>query len=228
MKTIYRALKSTGLVLLALWMVSCEDLLTEDPKGQLAVVNFFNSKGDLDQALNAMYSILANEMYANNAVGFYAVAGDDITTHPASNKQPIREVDTYNISNNNSWADELWNKRWRVVKAANFIIDNAGRTPTSQEEIDIAIGQAYYWRAYSYFYFVMTWGKVPMVVKDEIDYNMPLASIPEVYDLIVSDLKKAETMVPVNYTKEPYARNGVNIAVGLLCLMCIWRWPDGH
>ena len=214
MKTIYRALKSTGLVLLALWMVSCEDLLTEDPKGQLAVVNFFNSKGDLDQALNAMYSILANEMYANNAVGFDAVAGDDITTHPASNKQPIREVDTYNISNNNSWADELWNKRWRVVKAANFIIDNAGRTPTSQEEIDIAIGQAYYWRAYSYFYFVMTWGKVPMVVKDEIDYNMPLASIPEVYDLIVSDLKKAETMVPVNYTKEPYARNGVNIAVG--------------
>ena len=98
-------------------MVSCEDLLTEDPKGQLAVVNFFNSKGDLDQALNAMYSILANEMYANNAVGFDAVAGDDITTHPASNKQPIREVDTYNISNNNSWADELWNKRWRVVKA---------------------------------------------------------------------------------------------------------------
>jgi len=99
-----------------------------------------------------------------------------------------------------------------VDNAANFIIDNAGRTPeVSQEEKDAAIGQAYYWRAYSYFYFVMAWGEVPMVVKDEINYNMPLATVPEIYELIVSDLKKAETMVPANYTKEPYARNGVNI-----------------
>ena len=48
MKTIYRIFKSVGLALIALWMVSCQDLLTEDPKGQLAVTNFFNSKGDLE------------------------------------------------------------------------------------------------------------------------------------------------------------------------------------
>ena len=29
-----------------------------------------------------------------------------------------------------------------------------------------------------------------MVVKDEINYNMPLATVPEIYELIVSDLKK--------------------------------------
>lgn len=213
MKTIYRTLNTGGLVLLALWMVSCVDLLTEDPRGQLAVTNFFKSKGDLDLALNGMYSILANDMYANNAVGFDAVSGDDITTHPGSNKQGIREVDTYNVSNNNTWVDELWRCRWRVVKSANFIIDNAGRTPeVTQEEKDAAIGQAHYWRAYSFFYFVMTWGEVPMVVKDEINYNMPLSSVPEIYDLIVSDLIKAEAMVPDNYTKEPYVRNGMNIA----------------
>ena len=38
MKTIYRIFKSVGLALIALWMVSCQDLLTEDPKGQLAVI----------------------------------------------------------------------------------------------------------------------------------------------------------------------------------------------
>lgn len=214
MKTIYRIFKTTALVLLALWMVSCQDLLTEDPKGQLAVKNFFNSKGDLDLALNGMYSIVAQDMYANIWAGFEAVMGDDISTHPAANKQGIREVDTYNISDNNSWVTELWSARWRLVKAANFIIDNAGRTPDlTQEEKDAGIGQAYYWRAYSYFYLVMAWGEVPMVVKDEINYNMPLASIADIYDLIVSDLKNAEQMVPDNYTKEPFARNGVNIAV---------------
>ena len=214
MKTIYRIFKSVGLALIALWMVSCQDLLTEDPKGQLAVTNFFNSKGDLDLALNGMYSKVASDMYANIWAGFESVMGDDISTHPAANKQGLREVDTYNVSDNNTWVTELWGARWRLVKAANFIIDNAGRTPeVSQEEKDAAIGQAYYWRAYSYFYFVMAWGEVPMVVKDEINYNMPLATVPEIYELIVSDLKKAETMVPANYTKDPYARNGVNIAV---------------
>ena len=194
MKTIYRIFKSVGLALIALWMVSCQDLLTEDPKGQLAVTNFFNSKADLDLALNGMYSKVASDMYANIWAGFESVMGDDISTHPAANKQGLREVDTYNVSDNNTWVTELWGARWRLVKAANFIIDNAGRTPeVSQEEKDAAIGQAYYWRAYSYFYFVMAWGEVPMVVKDETNYNMP--------------------MVPANYTKEPYARNGVNIAV---------------
>ena len=214
MKTIHSIFKITGMALLALWMVSCSDLLTEDPKGQLAVTNFFNSKSDLDLALNGMYSKVSEDMYANIWAGFEAIMGDDISTHPAANKQGLREVDTYNISDNNSWVEGLWGARWRLVKAANFIIDNAGRTPdATQEEIDATIGQAYYWRAYSYFYFVMAWGEVPLVVKDEINYNMPLSTVPEIYDLIVSDLKKAETMVPVNYTKEPYARNGVNIAV---------------
>ena len=159
MKTIYRIFKSVGLALIALWMVSCQDLLTEDPKGQLAVTNFFNSKADLDLALNGMYSKVASDMYANIWAGFESVMGDDISTHPAANKQGLREVDTYNVSDNNTWVTELWGARWRLVKAANFIIDNAGRTPeVSQEEKDAAIGQAYYWRAYSYFYFVMAWG----------------------------------------------------------------------
>ena len=42
-----------------------------------------------------------------------------------------------------------------------------------------------------------------MVVKDEINYNMPLATVPEIYELIVSDLKKAETMVPARAMREP-------------------------
>lgn len=214
MKTIYQTLKTVGLALLTLWMASCQDLLTEDPKGQLATVNFFKEKGDLDLALNAMYSIIVQDQYANNQIGCNFVAGDDISTHPASNKQSIREFDTYNVSNNNGWLEALWAARWRVVKVANFIINNADRTPeVSQEEKDAAIGQAYYWRAYSYFYIVSAWGSVPMIVKDEVDYNAPLASVSDIYDLIVSDLKKAETMVPANYTKEPYARNGMNIAV---------------
>lgn len=214
MKTIYQVIKATGVILLTFWMTSCRDLLTEDPKGQLATVNFFTEKGDLDLALNALYSILAEDQYANNQIGTNFVAGDDITTHPASNKQSIREYDTYAVTDNNTWMVALWEARWRLVKAANFIINNAERTPeASPEEIAATIGQACYWRAYSYFYIVSAWGAVPMVLQDEVNYNAPLATVPDIYNQIVSDLKRAEEGVPDNYSKEPYARNGMNIAV---------------
>ena len=213
MKKIYQLLTMAGMALLPFTVTGCQDFLTEDPKGQMAATNFFQTEGDLDASLNALYGVLAQAMYANNAVGFDAVRGDDMSTHPASNKQPIREVDTYDVSDNNTWVDELWTRRWEVVKAANFIIENAGRTPAEQEKVDATLGQAYYWRAYSYYYLVTTWGRVPMVVRDAVEYNMPLAEVEDIYALIVDDLTKAETMLPDNYTEEPYTRNGVNIAV---------------
>lgn len=213
MNTLYKALLTGCMALAGLAFAGCEDFLTEKPKGQMAVDNFFQSKGDLDKSLNAMYSILTRAMYANNAVGFDAVRGDDISTHPASNKQPIREVDAFDVSDNNTWVDELWARRWEVVKAANFIIGNAGRTPAEKKYVDATLGQAYYWRAYSYYYLVTTWGRVPKVVKDAVEYNMPLAEVSEIYELIVSDLKNAETMLPDNYTEEPYFSHGVNYAV---------------
>lgn len=214
MKNLFLIIRSFLLAVPIILTYSCADL-DENPKGQLAKDNFFNSENDLDLALNGMYSILSQDMYANNGVGFDAVAGDDITTHPASNKQGIREVDTYNVSDNNTWVDELWRCRWRLIKSCNFIIDNAAKTKNaSQEKIDQTLGQAYYWRAYSYFYLVMDWGKLPIITEDAVSFDVPLSSVKDVFDLIVSDLQKAEQMVPVYYDKEPYFQNGVNVAVG--------------
>jgi hypothetical protein len=195
-------------------MFSCKDFLTEDPKGQLATQTFFTNPGDLDMALNALYSVVTNAGTSNNNVGTDCVGGDDISTHPASNKAPLREHDQYAVTDNNAWLPTLWTQRWTTVKAANFVINNAARTPdVSEEAIRSAIAQAHYWRAYAYFYLVQCWGKVPIMLEEDINYEAPLSSIEEVYNLVVEDLKIAEAGVPVNYTAEPYARNGVNLAV---------------
>jgi len=214
MKALLRSIAAASLVSVIFWAISCQDLLTEDPKGQLSINNFFTERGDLDLALNALYSVLAQDQYANNQIGVNFLGGDDISTHPASNKQSLREYDQYDVSDNNTWMAVLWEARWRLIKAANFIINNAGRTPdATTEEINTTIGQAYFWRAYSYFYMVTAWGDVPMVLKDEVDYDISLTPAADIYELIVSDLKKAEEMTPDNYTKEPYRQNGINIAV---------------
>ncbi len=235
MKTAYQYIRKTlPFVLAGLCLVSCNDFLTEDPKGQLTSENFFSNKEDLDASLTALYSVIASSQASNNLCGTNFLVGDDISTHPSSNKQPLREHDQFDVKDNNSWLSSMWEQRFKVIKAANFIINNAGRTPdVSEDEIKAAIGQAHYWRAYSYFYLVTTWGKVPVMLEEEINYNAPLKTEEEIYELIVSDLKIAETDCPVNYTKEPYARNGMNIAVSrgavkatmAYVYMCMAGWP---
>lgn len=201
-------------VFLFLGMTSCSDFLTEDPKGKLSTDGFFSNKSDLDAALNALYSVVAEAQYANHYTGTNFLVGDDISTHPASNKQPLREHDQFEVSDNNAWMPYLWEQRWKIVKAANFVINNAEKTPdASEEEIKTVIAQASYWRAYAYFYLVTTWGKVPVMLEEEIDYEASLETEEEIYKLIVNDLKTAEAGCPVLYNKAPYIKNGMNIGV---------------
>jgi hypothetical protein len=195
-------------------MFSCEQFLEEDPKGQLATQTFFTNPGDLDLALTALYSVVANAGVSNNNIGTDCLGGDDISTHPSANKEPLRQHDRYDVKDDNGWLSSLWNNRWTTVKAANFVINNAARTPeVSEEAIRSAVAQAHYWRAFAYFYLVQCWGKVPVMLEEEINYEAPLSSIEEIYALVVEDLKKAEAGVPVRYNDAPYGRNGVNLAV---------------
>lgn len=213
--------------------VSC-DFLEEDPKGKQPSDGFFSTPQDLDASLNSLYYIVATSQQSNNLIGTNFLSGDDISTHPASNKQSLREFDQYDVKNNNAWMQTLWEQRFKVIKAANFIINNASRTPeVSETAIKEAIAQAHYWRAFSYFYLVTTWGPVPVMLKEEIDYEAPNESIEDIYSLIISDLETAEEGCPVTYTKIPYFQNQVNIAVSkgavkatlAYVYMCMAGWP---
>ena len=193
-------MKTTYKIIVFLFLVggftSCSDFLDEDPKGRLASKTFFTSKEDLAHSLTALYSVVAGAEYTNNTTGTNFLAGDDISTHPGSNKQPLREYDQYDVSDNNSWMPDMWVNRWKIVKAANFIINNASRTPdVSEEEITVAIAQAHFWRAFAYFYLVQSWGPVPIMLEEKIDYEAQLNTEEEIKEAVkivkesVSDLR---------------------------------------
>ncbi len=226
--------KITLFILSLLALTSCSDFLDENPNGKLSSNDFFTNKEDLAASLNALYSVVATSQRENDFVGTNFLGGDDISTHPASNKQPLREHDQYNVSDNNSWMVNLWEQRYKVIKAANFIINNAARTPdVTPEQITQAVAQAHFWRAFSYFYLVTTWGPVPMMMDETIDYNAPLHSEEKIYEQILSDLAIAEQGTPLLYDKAPYLNNGVNVAVSRGAVkaatsyvyLCMAGWP---
>jgi len=191
--------------------MSCDDFLTVDTKGRLASDTFFSSESDLDMAITALNSKFHKTNY-RTAQAFYMYAGDDVTSYNGGNKTGYSDTDCFYPNSGYSRAETTYQWLYEVIKASNAIIDNAPKMNIDQTFMEHRLGQAYFLRAISYFQLVRLWGAVVLTVEDKIDYNMKRSDVPTVYSLIESDLLKAEQLLPIKHTVEPYVRNNINIA----------------
>lgn len=199
-------------LLYALAFSSCSDFLDEDPKGQQSTESFFSTQEELDMSTYALYRKVC-EIQVNTNPTIPSWQGDDLTTNPGSNKQAYAEVDGFHPTDGNKGIDASWNASYTAIKTANYIICNAEKTPTTQEEINIAIGQAKFWRAVNYFWLVRRWGPIPLNLDEKLDYNRPAASVEEVYNQIIKDLEDCISILPTDYPAAPRKMNGANIYI---------------
>ena len=198
--------------LFTLFSTSCSDFLEEDPKGQLTPSTFFSTQEELDMSTYALYQKVCL-IQTNTNPTIPSWQGDDLTTNPGSNKQAYAEVDAFRPTDANKGVEAAWQTSYTCIKAANYIILNAERTPTTDEEINIAIGQAKYWRAVNYFWLVRRWGQVPLVLDNEVNYERPLASVEEIYAQIEQDLVDCVNTLPTDYSSAPRKVNGANVYI---------------
>lgn len=203
MKNIYKVLLAA--VLLG-GTTSCADFLEPDPKGQLATKNFFKNQNDLEMALNALYAQVAGSQIHSNPT-IVQCQGDDITSTIGSNKSAYLSADAFEEPSDYKGVRDLWLFNYKVIQAANLIIDNAERASASKEYIDMALGNAYFWRAVSYFQLVRVFGPLPVNLHNEPDGgHTPLTSVDKIYDeIIVPDLQKAESLeIPSSYADKKW------------------------
>jgi hypothetical protein len=93
-----------------------------------------------------------------------------------------------------------------TIKQANVIITNIDNfvEPADNPELlndqkDRALGEAYFIRALSYFNLVRMCNEVPLVTDLLVNYDLQKSPPADIYSLIVEDLTKAETLLPVNF-----------------------------
>lgn len=195
-----------------LLFASCSDFLEEDPKGKLTPGTFFSNVQEMNMAVYALYGqVTATQAYTNMQIPQWQ--GDDMTTNPGSNKQAYAEFDRFRPADDNKGLVACWNQHYNLIKACNYVALNAGKTPAGESEKNIAIGQAKYWRAYSYFTLVRIWGNLPLCLDLEIDYNKKLSSVDDVYASIVKDLEDCINILPVSYTEAPAKSFGADLYI---------------
>lgn len=198
----------------SLTAASCSDFLTEDPKGQLTPETFFKTQSDLDQSVDALYS-LVQDLQCNSNSMIVKCQGDDVTSTTGTNKAAYLSADAFETPTDTKGISRTWSAMYSIVKAANLIIENASKVSTTQDEINIALGQAYYWRAYACFELVRVFGPVPINLNNDASNTKASPnSVEEVYNQIVKDLIAAEQCnLPAKYTVSKRSIDGQNIWV---------------
>lgn len=198
------------LIVVMISISSCDTYLDENPKASFTPVNFYKTSGDLDAATAA----LAHQFNgAFNQTGGLSITygADDISVQRAGNKIGFSDFDTFNANSSNNQMKNWWIYFYSTIKSSNSLIANyPNAVEASESERANAGGYAYFLRATSYFFLTRAWGAVPLPTEAKAYTDLPNSEPAAVYELIVADLKKAETMLPDHWNGIK-VQNGVDI-----------------
>jgi starch-binding outer membrane protein, SusD/RagB family len=195
--------------LVLLWLFGCQKL-TEDPKGRITPVTYFQSQKDLDGAVAACYECYAHD-YGYGYTWRMAVCfgSDDLATLYTSSKSesllPFDELRSYPTQ---SGVSSCWTPFWTGIYQANNVIVNYKRVPSTDDLKNASAAQAYFLRAWAYYMLVRSFGPVPLVPDvADVAVKLPRALVSDVYASIVSDLQTAINLFPVSFTISPDRAN---------------------
>lgn len=185
-------------------LLGCQkDLLEEDPKGRIGVEGFFRSNAELRLALSGVYARL-NETASIDDWDAQFMGADDVTSRTGSNKQYFVAWDVFAYDNSSDRLKDAWLSHYALVSASNFVINGyQSAVKATDRERNLAAAQAHFARAYAYFYIVRIWNRAPLVTKNDADLKLSKSNPEEIYALIISDLQKAEELLPPNWDFDP-------------------------
>ena len=200
--------------------MSCDsDLLDQNNTNTVSTGNFWANANDVSLAVNGMYHPITNTFFWGRIVHTGAMLRSDIfNVRPFG---PNTAMSTFQGEAGAArWSTEIWQEPYKTIFRANNIIENANsENVTDATELNGYLGQAYFMRAFSYWYLVNLYGNVPLVTRvaqEEADFFPSQSGIAAVWSQIEADLAEAESKLPAAWTGDNIGRPTKGAAAGLL------------
>jgi hypothetical protein len=214
---------------LAMLVTTACQKLKEDPKASLTPGNYFKTQSDLDASVAAIYT----ELTPDFAFGFTTrmtscFGSDDLTTDPGLNKGDMRAFDELNGASTNASLLNQWQGPWNAIYQANNVLTNYSKVSSTPQLLQESAGQAYFLRAFSYYYLVRVFGPIPdITTMIDVTKRPPRDSASKVYSTIVSDLQQAAAWLPASWPAGQPGRVTAGAARALLAdvYLTMTGWP---
>ncbi len=192
--------------------VSCQkEFLDVNSETALTTGNYFQTEDDMIAAVNGIYAALP-DIY-NNAWMMGEMASDNtyyalnISRGAVENEEAIAN---HNAARANPNIAEKFRTNYVLIARANQVLQSfelAKETSLFSADFENPLkGQALFLRSLSYFDLVQFFGEIPLVTKPAASFEetrQPAVSPQEVYNLIISDLNEAASILPSKLNQEP-------------------------
>ena len=188
-------------------LTGCNKLLNAgSPSNKVITSQVYTSDSMAQAALIGIYFKMMDGFGAFN--GFMSrypgLSSDDLSrTSVLVDDQPFL-TNTLPIDNLLVW--QIWASSYFYIYQCNDLIigltGNSSITPVLRNQL---LGEAYFLRAFTYFYLVNLYGKVPLVLTTDytLNDNTGRTLANEVYDQMIEDLSKAQDLLTNTYASTP-------------------------
>ena len=200
MKSILKKIILSSAVMLSL--TSCEDFLSYNKYGEPSSDSFWQTESDARRAADGLYFWMeADGVTGRGFMHYYNCSDDVITGRTQAGCAAMKNF----IANYSRDVVQNWPKMYQLIKLCNDIILNVPEMNIGQETKDEVLGQAYFFRAWAYFWLAPYYGDnsinggIPIVEEglavDQLDVPRP-SSVRENYKYCIDDFKRAEELLP--------------------------------
>lgn len=229
-------------VLLLCSTSSCKKFLDEKPISVSTDKTFWKDESDADKSVAAAYALLRKSL--NNADGIAYYAYGDLPT----DEYTTNEFRFSNVSNVN-WsiaipASETWDRMMRLrrydffysaIDQTNRCIANIPAIPDGKFSSALMknnlVGEAYFLRAFNYFYMARVWGDVPLVTEsvNPIEaVDIPRTSQDLILDQCIKDVNMAISLLTWDYPTADNRAVRANKGAAYALLAHIYAWKGDY
>src|SRR5690606_31282090 len=163
-------LRKYSLILLSAFVYACNpDFVEIDNATAISTANYPNTVDDLEQLLAGVYATQHAAGTFGRAIGPYSTYVLDHTCDLSWQGSPNWiQMGQNNTLPNDAFLRQIWPDLWRGVQRANTLlagVDRVGENASegALAEIDLIRGQAFFLRAWYYFYLAAFWGETFIV-----------------------------------------------------------------
>lgn len=209
---------------LMLFGASCTKSFIETPqRGVLTVDNYFTNTTECETFVNGLYKSFAHweDWWQEYLRLTNMMATDDAwmgnLNQDASGNRPFAFY-TITAGNDPGSLENFYTMKYLNIADANIAIQQIPNAPITQEEKNKFIGQAKFFRAFSYWELVQNFGDVVLALEPmgTSELNKERTPKAQVYQAIVKDLKDAVGMLPNQWDEADKGRVTKNACRALL------------
>lgn len=213
---------------IALLMGSCKKYVEiPAPKDQLVSDLVFTDDKTATAAVSGLYSRMNafNSSFANFYGNFLPASSADEVRYGFSSAS-LDEFRENELLASNTAVNSLWEPVYSFIFHANSILegltDNTQVSPELQKQLK---GEAYFLRAFYYFYLVNYFGDVPLVLNTDYKTNtsLPRTPVNDVYASVINDLIVAQENLGDAYPTAERTRVNKAVATTLLARVYLYR-----